>query len=322
MSWRIFICSFAMFLIPLSAEVSIADTNSIGPNGINAGGLAPGGVLLTGSDVNIGQVEQTRPGKPDFDILHNDLVDPDFVYYRDFLPPNDLMRQNVADGLHALQVAGVMIAAHSTEEGEDAVHGVAPGAVLHASAFDPTGPGYIGTLGTTIMLTTQRIATVSNMRAINMSFNLGLSTQGEPNGLQPITAFVDWSARLHNVLYVVAGTALDQNNMFDGAIVPSDNYNGITVAASMRPQGEQKFRQVWNRNYYGADAVGQRTSIDILAPGENILTTSFPNDNSIPESGTSIAAPHATGTVALLQQFATSKFRLRDGTQRARAGMK
>jgi hypothetical protein len=170
--------SFALTMNVLSN----ADTVSIGPDGINATGLTlPNGTVLTGSGINIGQVEGVRPGKPGFDSIFNDLVEPDFVYYRDEILANDPNNQNKGVGDHGQIVAGVMIAEHSLEEDEDDVHGVAPGAILHASAFDPTGANYIAT----VLRTTQRIATVNgngsignnpadDVRAINMSFGLGL----------------------------------------------------------------------------------------------------------------------------------------------------
>ena len=50
-----------VFVTLLGVELSRADTISIGPDGINATAIP----FLTGSGVNIGQVELFRPGKPD-----------------------------------------------------------------------------------------------------------------------------------------------------------------------------------------------------------------------------------------------------------------
>jgi hypothetical protein len=161
-------CLAMSFALSINA-LSNADTVSIGPDGINAIGLtlpSPNGGVLTGSGINIGQVEPLRPGQPDFDVLHNDLVDPDFVYYRDGVMANDPNIQNDGVGDHGQIVAGVMIAEHSLEEDEDDVHGVAPGAILHASAFDPTGANYIATGTATVLRTTQRIATVNGNGSI------------------------------------------------------------------------------------------------------------------------------------------------------------
>jgi subtilisin family serine protease len=54
------------------------------------------------------------------------------------------------------------------------------------------------------------------------------------------------------------------------------------------------------------DALGERTSTDILAPGD-LVDLADPNGaQPFPQTGTSFAAPHVTGTLALLQQRATT----------------
>jgi hypothetical protein len=46
-----------------------------------------------------------------------------------------------------------------------------------------------------------------------------------------LTQCIDWSARVHDVLYVIAGKPSD------GGIHPTDNYNGITTAYTAQRQG-------------------------------------------------------------------------------------
>lgn len=100
------------------------DAYSAGPYGINA--LALG---LTGQGVHIGMTEIGRPGKPGFDNPQNSHPDvkPAEVFHQDRpAKPNDNVWE---EGAHGTAVAGIMIA-----DGAAANKGIAPGAILHASA--------------------------------------------------------------------------------------------------------------------------------------------------------------------------------------------
>lgn len=103
------------------------------------------------------------------------------------------------------------------------------------------------------------------------------------------------------MLYIVAGTEI-------GAVgpYPTDNFNGITVAASTKLDGV--FRRVSSLNVFddNVDAVGDRTSTLILAPGQQIDVAGPNGTQPTPRLGTSFAAPHVTGTHALLQEQATT----------------
>ena len=111
------------------------------------------------------------------------------------------------------------------------------------------------------------------------------------------------------MLHVVAGyqkTRLDRK-------APKSIFNGITVTASTN-EFSVKYEQVSSTNFddYFTILPGERGLIDIMAPGfdvrstllNNMLTPPVPqNPNDDIDDGTSFAAAHVTGTVALLQQF-------------------
>jgi hypothetical protein len=234
----------------------------------------------------IGQVEVFRPGKagpPQNDPalnVHSD-VEPTEV----FLRAGSTGVSHISD--HAQNVAGIMISKHS-----GSLAGVAKDAKLYSSAFVDEGPG-----GEQALVANNHIARRNgqDVRAINHSYGLNLG--GDADGNSYFTKGLDWSASTHEVLHVVAG---GQGN---DVPQPADNYNGMTVAYSDIVDG--KYSRVHAGNVVEGNLTQDRTFISLLAPGDKFPMT---NTNSMSTTaphpdGTSFAAPHVTGTVALIQQM-------------------
>jgi len=295
----------------LFGQLAYASLESTGPNGINSSGLG-----LTGNGVGIGQVETSRPGDPtdesmpgppNFDtsfLRFNSNIDPERVFYASIDPPitgalnfaptaNSVNETGIG---HATAVAGVMISTDTTPVGNDSVVGVAPQADLFSAGND-FGTFFSSEYGSAVA--GQLIATQnnSNIRAINMSVGLPLTTLF-PDGTSTISSFVDWSSRVHDVLYVAAGPYTSSVPASANIRMPADNFNGITVAMS-RKNGT-KYRQADSRNVV-IPSTG-RTYVDLLAPGVDVLFATQGNGTDT-NFGTSLAAPHVTGTVALLQEY-------------------
>ena len=282
----------------------IALNYSTGEGGINAHRLHQLPYNLLGRKIGIGQVEIGRPGKFGIDKSGNRAAKilPKRVFFRNKLAiPNDHVDN------HAVMVAGVMIS------DDKLLRGVAPEAKLFASAVGSITEG--GQAHE--CLASQHIASQNggDIRAINFSFGESLERDSRENptlnGKALLTECIDWSARVHNVLYVVAG-----NQGKGGIPIPTDNFNGITTAYTTKRQG--KFTKVDFANLsalplgIGSSVIkkeinlGDRRAISLLAPGSQISV--YNREGKVEKvSGTSFAAPHITASVALLQEYGDRK---------------
>ena len=290
----------------LSSQV-LAFPTSVGEAGIDALRLHAPPYNLIGRKIGIGQVEIGRPGQFGLDKAVSGsrvTIRPAGVFLR-----NTPAKANTGVDTHAQNVASLMISS------DKAVRGIAPGARLYATAVGPTKTG--GQPEECISAQHIALQNGGDVRAINFSF--GETLQRDPrrnarlDGNALLTQCIDWSARVHNVLYVIAG-----NQGRGGIPIPTDNFNGVNVAFTTRRQGI--FDKVDVSNLSDATGgvkgrlvgreinLGSRRAIGLVAPGNKILLLN-PNGKTKRVTGTSFAAPHVTATVALLQEFGDSTIR-------------
>ena len=286
---------------------ALALSTSVGSGGIDALRLHGEPYKLTGRKIAIGQVEIGRPSQFGLDkVAGADMpVKVGRVFFLD-QPPNP---NQYVDG-HAANVASVMVSQ------DKALRGVAPDALLYAAAVGPIR-GRSGQPEECFASQQIALSNGGDVRAINFSFGESLSRDPRINpvldGNALLTQCIDWSQRVHDVLYVVAG-----NQGSGGIPIPTDNFNGINVAYSREVNGqftkvdfanlssEPDFRS--RRSRTPETNVGDRRSVNIVAPGSQIDVIN-PDGDSRVVSGTSFAAPHVTATVALLQEWVDRQIR-------------
>ncbi len=287
------------------SPASTLETTSLGPAGIDALRLHAFPYNLIGRKIAIGQVEIGRPGQFGLDKASKQhTITLAGVFLR-----NGPAKANTNVDNHAQNVASLMI---SSNKG---FRGVAPGARLYSTA--------VGSLKTGSQpeecLSAQHIAVQNSgdLRAINFSFGETLERDQRPNarldGNALLTQCIDWSARVHDVLYAIAG-----NQGKGGIPIPTDNFNGVNVAFTTRRQGI--FRQLDPSNLSDATGgvsgrlkgreinLGSRRAISLVAPGHQIALLN-PDGRENKVTGTSFAAPHVTATVALLQEYSDRQLR-------------
>ncbi|MEL6603276.1 MAG: S8 family serine peptidase [Cyanobacteria bacterium J06614_10] len=286
---------------------AFALSSSVDSDGIDARRLHEAPFNLTGKKIAIGQVEIGRPSQFGIDKLA--VENSPFRVGRIFEIDGPAIADESVDG-HASNVASVMIS------NDKQLKGVAPDAFLYSAAIGSLTE-FTGQQEECLASQHVALQNSGDVRATNFSFGEPLSRDERPNatldGNALLTQCIDWSSRVHKLLYVIAG-----NQGRGGIPIPTDNFNGINVAYSRRVNG--RFVRVDNANLTSeppASAtsgpsvesnVGARRSINLVAPGSEIEMFD-PNGERITSSGTSFAAPHVVATVALLQEFGDRQFR-------------
>jgi hypothetical protein len=200
----------------------------------------------------------------------------DDIHGWDFVDNDNLPQDGFWHGTH---VAGIIGAVGDNGIG---VSGVSPQVSILPLRFqDNSGLGYTGAAVSALNYVTQLKLAGVPIVATNISWGGGTSTS-----LSLQTALAA-QANAGITVVVAAG-----NNAGDNDAVPRypSSYTFGNIIAVAGSDASDNLLGVSN---YGA------TSIDLAAPGAGILST-LPGNTYGAVSGTSMAAPHVTGTVALL----------------------
>lgn len=270
--------------------------------GIHATPLYQAPYQLSGRKIALGQLEIGRPVQFLWDKLGRwhppyDLAG---IFHLDQMAPHNRYLES-----HAGMVAQVMVS-HDKR-----YPGVAPNARLYATAVGPQSVNYQPQQCLAAQFLSQRNG--GDLRAINLSYGESLARDDRKtpqlDGNALLSLCLDWLSQQEQVLFVVAG-----NQAKGGIPIPTDHYNGLTIAYTTQRHPQGVYDKVAFANLSQAPVgIGRRLiqqeinqqgrqGVNLLAPGSNFTLYDV---NGKPEtvSGSSFAAPLVTGTIALLQEF-------------------
>ncbi|PGA88676.1 S8 family peptidase [Bacillus toyonensis] len=231
------------------------------------------GIIDTGIDINHPDLKNNIWKNPDeipgdgIDNDNNGYIDD--IYGWDFVNNNNSVYDGTGDS-HGTHVAGTIAAAKNNTIG---VVGVAPQVKVMSLKF-------LGTNG----------GTISNaIKAIEYAKNKGVKITNNSWGGGGFSQALYDAIQQSNSLFIAAagnnGNNTDQTPMYPAAY----NLSNILSVASITNKGSLSSFS----NY-------AKTSVDVAAPGTDILST-LPNNSYGFYSGTSMATPHASGVAALIQ---------------------
>jgi subtilisin family serine protease len=206
---------------------------------------------------------------------------------------------------HATEVAGIMLAGAQVYNGNNYT-GIATRSRLMSSYNGGGSPGHY-TAGMNWLVDRP-------IEIINISWGGEAST----SMVDPDTIVADWAAHSRGKLVVaVAGNGRNGRP----PVSPGDGFNVLTVGATGvgRTDGTVDYRRLATYSNSGLTgghpSMSGRAKIDLVAPGTDIVTTLMEDINrnrmrddwGVAGEGTSYAAPHVSGTAALVMEESIGK---------------
>lgn len=255
------------------SEINADDVNNLGYHG--------GSINITIIDSGI---NKTHPN------INKSLILDEKNFKNDEYYPN----YTDDDNGHGTHVTGIIASNNNT------FRGVAYSSnLINAKVLNKNQDGWDGDILEAINYYSDHSNKAPDTDIVQMSINIyGLN----PAGDSEISRFLDQKVFVNKILIVVC-----TGNYGYTIRVPADAYNTISVGATRYNTYYNEWR-VWDDSGWGKTTdVGARTKVDVVAPGYDIYSANNKWSTGnwfVKKTGTSMAAPHVSGTVALLYEYA------------------
>jgi serine protease AprX len=253
--------------------------DKIGAPAVWQKGITGKGIIIAVVDSG---VDATHPGLDDLDDNLN-TSDPKVIGWIDYVNSKPSAYDDDGHGTH---VSGTI-----SGTGANGIQtGVAPGTnLIEAKVLDARGNGRVSNIFLAFDW-----AITNKARIINFSGDLYHT--GEHEDL--MTTAINNIVAAGVIPVMVAGNV---DGLEDSITCPGDELNSLTVGATDYNDIIASFSRHGPVDLHGK----QYVKPDISAPGVFVLST-YPGGGYVYESGTSMAAPHVSGTVALMLEQNTS----------------